>query len=230
MSTTQCDIIVLLDSSGSMGSMGSEPMEAMNSFVNDQKLSNQDGTFSLWTFDTDVTMVIDDKPLKDIQPYTEFIPKGMTAIHDAIGKAITTKLTKKNKNNVICLIVTDGNENSSREYSGADIKRLISKMEDIYKWKFIYIGANQDVVVAGNALGIRNGFCSPFNQKAGDLLRVTRQASAGVSAYRSGSEPLHLNVSRAKSCPNHHPLDSLPPPVTRQSHRVPQLVRQSTSV
>ena len=124
-STEQIDIIALLDESGSMSSMAHEPEEAINNFIQDQKKANEDGTFSLWTFNNKVTKIMDDESLKDIKPYKNFRPGGMTALYDAIGNAITLKLTKKNKNNVVCLIVTDGHENSSREFNSAQIKKMI---------------------------------------------------------------------------------------------------------
>lgn len=226
--TTQYDIIALLDSSGSMASMGKEPIQAINCFMDEQKQANLDGTFSLWTFDTKVNKVIDDESLNDVKHLSEYTPKGMTALHDVIGKAITTKLSKTNKTNVICLIVTDGSENSSVEYTGSRIKEMISEMETKNGWKFIYLGANQDVVVSGGNIGMHRNLCVPFNENMGELIKATRQVSAGVSAYRSGSGQLSISPHRVSSCPA--PTLQEPPPLVRQSKVTrgpPPLVRQS---
>ena len=246
--TTTNDIVALLDSSGSMGALHTEPMEALNGFISDQKSANAEGTFSLWTFNTLATNVIDDQPLSDVKPYTDYTPSGMTAICDAIGKAITMKLTKKNHKDVICLVVTDGLENASLEYKGSQIKRMISNMETKHNWKFIYIGANQDVFTVGAGLGMNRDNCASYSQEVGGLIRVTRQMSANVSAYRStpSQEDRHLHLEilpeRAESCPsrksrNLHSNDSpsglRPPPVVRQKTirqvllTPPPLVRQN---
>lgn len=234
--TTQSDIIALLDSSGSMQTMGKEPVEAINNFIDEQKLANENGTFSLWTFNTEVKKVIDDEPLTDVDHFSEYIPQGMTALHDSIGYAISTKLTKNNTENVICLIVTDGQENSSKEYTGVQIKHLISKMEKEHNWKFIYLGANQDVVLMGENIGMKNNLCTPFDQEAGGLLEATRQVSRGISAYRSCGGELVIEPTRAKTCPaatscpipperpikvvrqrTQNPSIDSPPPLSRQT-------------
>ncbi len=205
--TTSNDIIAILDSSGSMWNLKREPMEALNGFISDQKAANDDGTFSLWTFNTVVTNVIDDQPLRDVKPYTDYNPSGMTAICDAIGKAIDMKLTKNNHKDVICLVVTDGMENSSQEYNGDQIKQMISNMEINHNWKFIYIGANQDVFTVGAGYGMNKGNCVAFSPEIGGLIQITRNMSATVSAYRSSSYRDEMNLNRAvlperaDSCP-----------------------------
>ena len=202
--TTSNDIIAILDSSGSMLNLNGEPMEALNGFISDQKASNDDGTFSLWTFNTVVTNVIDDQPLRDVKPYTDYTPSGMTAICDAIGKAIDMKLTKNNHKDVICLVVTDGMENSSQEYNGDQIKQMISNMEINHNWKFIYLGANQDVFTVGAGYGMNQANCVSFSPEIGGLLQVTRNMSATISAYRSSSyrDGMNFNLEgQADICP-----------------------------
>jgi hypothetical protein len=217
--TTQSDIIALLDSSGSMQTMGKEPVEAINNFIDEQKLANENGTFSLWTFNTEVKKVIDDEPLMDVDHFSEYIPQGMTALHDSIGYAISTKLTKNNTEN-----------------AGVQIKHLISKMEKEHNWKFIYLGANQDVVLMGENIGMKNNLCTPFDQEAGGLLEATRQVSRGISAYRSCGGELVIEPTRAKTCPaatscpipperpikvvrqrTQNPSIDSPPPLSRQT-------------
>ena len=108
MSTvTVQDIIVIMDQSGSMNSMGDEPLQALNDFILEQQKSiEDDATFSLWTFNDKVQLVIDDQPLQSVKEITKYEPVGMTAMNDAIGKAIITKYRKFKSNNVVCLIIT----------------------------------------------------------------------------------------------------------------------------
>ena len=184
---TPQDIIFILDESGSMESMLKEPVQAVNMFVKNQQetIENGSSTFSLWKFNTKVTNVIDDKNLQEVTEFSEFKPNGMTALYDAIGLAITTKMLKKNNENVICVILTDGEENSSSKYTSKTILQLIKKMETEHKWSFVYLGANQDAFAVGGGLGIANECCGTFECLPGKMLDATRHTSDAISQYRT---------------------------------------------
>jgi hypothetical protein len=181
------DIIFILDESGSMANMGKEPVDAVNRFIQEQKAVMEDdgATFSLWKFNSTVIKLIDDLPLKDVQEFSDFVPKDMTALYDAIGHAIDTKKKKTFHDNVICIILTDGEENSSTEFSGKNIHEMIKDMEDNHNWKFVYLGANQDAFLVGGSIGV--GRCAQYNCDAGEMIGVTRQVSDAVTSYRVNS-------------------------------------------
>ena len=183
------DIIFILDESGSMGIMGTEPLEAVNSFIDEQKkvMDSSTSKFSLWTFNTSVTKVIDDEDLCNVSKFENFKPSSMTALYDAIGEAITTKKNKPNCKKVICVILTDGQENSSTKYDKLTINSMIHEMEVLHKWKFVFLGANQDVYSSGKGLGIAPQNCAEFMCTKNGLLNLTRQTSATIGNYRSAS-------------------------------------------
>jgi hypothetical protein len=212
---TRNDIITLLDSSASMCNINKEAVDSLNEFISEQqKIDNSNATFSLWTFNNKSTNIIDDQILKDVQPYTNFIPTGMTSIYDAIGDAITLKLTKKNYKDVICLIITDGIENSSKYYNNIQIKEMINDMELNNNWKFIYLGANQDVYTEGNKLGLNHEKCISFNcDIMGDMLKVTRNISSNILSYRS-----FLDKELYISNPDDTSSLCSPPIIVRQSN------------
>ena len=194
-----------MDESGSMGNMGVEPIQAINSFIKEQQetIIDTGSTFTLWKFDTTVKNMIDDLPLKDVKEFTDYVPKGMTALYDAIGNAIKTKKTKTKIDNVICVIVTDGIENSSTEFTSADIMAMIKTMENNHNWKFIYLGANQDVIAVGGNMGLNTNLCSVFDASPGGLLTATRNISQSISLYRTESMTASavLSISRNESPP-----------------------------
>ena len=203
------DIIAILDDSGSMGSMGKEPLEALNAFIKDQQetLTGDGATFSLWLFNSQVKLMIDDQKLEDVKPVISYAPGGMTAMCDAIGKAINTKRQKDKNENVICMVITDGAENSSREFSRDDIRRLVHKAEKEWKWKFIFIGA-KDIFAEGERTGFNKRRCAAFVPGCpGNLVAMTRGVSNNVSQYRcatmaGGTCDLDLDVEQhAKSAP-----------------------------
>lgn len=185
------DLIVIIDESSSMGGMGNEPKDATNNFINEQKGSGGDSKLSLYTFSDKVRCVIDEKPIKDVESFTDYKPNGMTALYDAIGTAITKKLATPRSSKVVCLIITDGLENASQEFR--DISPLIKKAETEHDWKFIYIGANQDVFSVGQGIGFKPKMCAAYDQTAcggaGGLESLARAVSSQVSRYRSGETP-----------------------------------------
>lgn len=149
-------IIFVMDKSGSMISMGNEPIDGLNNFYEEQKKIVEFNS-TLILFNEKVSFIHMNKPSKELENITskDYIPSGMTALYDAIGKGIDYQRSIKT-DNVIFVILTDGLENSSQEYTKETIKILIEKMETEYKWKFMYLGANQDSFVVGGGLGFRN--------------------------------------------------------------------------
>lgn len=185
MSTTQ-DIIVILDESLSMEILEDEPIKSINLFIKEQQNIIDDATFSLWKFNNKVVNVYNDIPLKNIEKFEDFNPKGMTALYDAIGQTITNKLKKEKHNNVICLIVTDGLENSSRLFNNKEIKDLIMSVTNNNNWKFIYMGANQDSFQVGSSIGIDD--CVDFQTEPGSLETTTLFISETITQIRSQQE------------------------------------------
>jgi uncharacterized protein YegL len=205
------DIIFLLDESGSMRDMGNEPIEAINSFIKEQQsiLMNDGATFSLWKFNNVVTKVIDDELLSTIDTFKNYTPNNTTALLDAIGEAIVTKKQKENYKNVICVILTDGYENSSSKYTKLQIKEMICSMEENDNWKFIYLAANQDAFTIGNSYGMNR--CANFSCDKNGLMSITKTTSDVIKMYRTESsisgnkaklelKPIN-NMIKYASCP-----------------------------
>lgn len=187
--TKSADIIFILDESGSMESLGTEPVQAVNSFINDQKKSTPPGvnsTFTLWKFNSNVTLSINEQDLKTIGTFSDYHPDNMTALYDAIGKAIVSKkLSGKNLFGVVCVILTDGEENSSKEYNSFEISNLTKEMQEKWGWKFIYLGANQDAFKVGAQLGIQQTSCTSFSTNNKGMTKSLNIASKVCSSFRS---------------------------------------------
>jgi len=180
------DILVIMDSSGSMQSMGNEPLQALNGFIKDQQevLSGDGSTLSLWMFDTKTHLVIDDQPLKDVAPVTAYRPDGMTAMYDAIGKAVSLKYNKSKRRNVVCMVITDGEENASVEYALSDVRKVIDTAEKEHGWKFIFIGAT-DIFAEGAKTGFDINRCAAYAPSVpGMLAQISREVSSNVAHYR----------------------------------------------
>lgn len=230
------DLIVILDNSGSMSSMGKEPLEALNGFIAEQQVSGGESTFSLWMFDSNVRIIIDDVPLSDIKPITEYKPQNMTALNDAIGKAIMTKLAKTKNDNVVCLVITDGLENSSSMYTKKAIRDMIETCEKQKNWKFIFMGANQDVFQEGSAMGFNMNRCATYDQQTpGNLRRESHKVSDSVMQYRSSTltsaNPEHIELTLNYSPEKVDSFFGVSPFSVAPSAVAPSLgLRQKTSV
>lgn len=216
------DIIVIMDESGSMGQLGDEPNQALNSFLVEQKSAlSDDATFTLWGFNHEISLKIDDVPLKELDAITNIVPNGMTALFDAIGNAINTKLGKTRKDNVICVVITDGEENSSKEFKKDEIQKLIKLAEEKHQWKFVYLGANQDAFAVGENMGVYRNCCVQFEANHGELLRATRAVSENIAVYRNASsQGIHESDFALGAT---EPQSLHPPLVLRQPHNPPNL-------
>jgi hypothetical protein len=142
--------VFILDRSGSMASCWDDTIGGFNAFLEDQK--QYGGTLSLNQFDHEFTVCYKDEPIEKVEPLTRatFVPRGSTALLDAIGSAI--KMCE-GKEMPVFAILTDGLENASHTYTKAHIKDLIEqKTKD--GWTFIYLGANQDAFAEAGSLGI----------------------------------------------------------------------------
>ena len=156
-------IAALLDRSGSMETSKKATEDGWRELVNEQRQQPGQCQVTLAQFDTVYEVLYS---ATDIAEVPEFVvqPRGMTALLDATGKFITeigeqlSALPEAERpGHVICLIMTDGMENSSHEWDWDGVKRLIKQQRDQWNWKFIFLGANIDAVEVGGRMGFAAG-------------------------------------------------------------------------
>jgi len=155
------DIVVLLDRSGSMFSVKQDMEGGFNEFIKNQKEVKGKATVSLYQFDTEYDIVYENKDIKDV-PALELIPRGGTALLDALHKTVAStkeRLNKSNKkpNKCVIVVITDGYENSSKEVNRVQVMELITRTSKNDKIDFVYLGANQDAIRESARLGINLG-------------------------------------------------------------------------
>lgn len=156
------ELVVIVDRSGSMASIQADAQGGLNTFIEEQKACPGEATLTLVQFDTNYEMLCENKPLRDVQPYT-LVPRGATALLDAMGITIAKvgerlRQTPEDRRpgKVLVAIITDGEENSSREFSRERVFDMIKHQHDVYKWEFVFIAANQDAIRTGANYGISN--------------------------------------------------------------------------
>lgn len=154
--------LFIVDRSGSMQGIHKDMTGGIRTFI-DKQLEGVDPakrTVSFYQFDTEHDELYDFALLEEAKAY-ELVPRGGTALLDACGTAITKvgeKLAAIPEDDrpgyVMVVIVTDGAENSSKEYKRAQIKKMIEHQQEKYDWRFTYLGANQDAFAEAASIGI----------------------------------------------------------------------------
>ena len=152
------DILVILDRSGSMQQARSDHEEGLRSFVKEQRKLPGEVKFTLVQFDSGdpCEVVYDRAALADVKPIS-LLPRGSTPLLDAIGMALARlveKQTTASTEQTVVLIITDGQENASKEWTKAKVAARIADLER-QQWKFIFLGANVDAFAEARDLGIR---------------------------------------------------------------------------
>jgi uncharacterized protein YegL len=163
MKTDLTELVFILDRSGSMSGLESDTIGGYNAMLKKQQQEPGEATVTTVLFDDEYQLLHDRINIKGISPITEneYFVRGTTALLDAIGKTIhkihnaqqhTSPEHRADK--VLFVIITDGMENASREYSYAQIKQLVERQKETYGWEFIFLGANIDAIATAATFGI----------------------------------------------------------------------------
>lgn len=116
-----------------------------------------------------------------------YTPNGGTNLYDAIGKTIVDlDAVVTDAQNVLVVIITDGEENASREYKVNDIKRMIDERQ-AKGWTFVYLGANQDAWKVGSTFGLSKG--QTMSYSTADMGATMDTLSVATTAYRGMRGP-----------------------------------------
>jgi len=158
--------LIILDESGSMESIKKTIIQGFNEIVQtvkgiEEKFPEQEHFISLVSFNGlghKLLHFID--PASKLQQIDEsrYRPDASTPLYDAMGFSIVKLrqvLEKQKDYNVLVTIMTDGEENASKEYSGIAIKKMIEELK-LNRWTFTYIGADHDVEKIAFSLSITN--------------------------------------------------------------------------
>ena len=204
MNTNLTEIAIVLDRSGSMASMSKEAIGGYNSFLESQQKLPGEAKLTLILFDHEYIVAQNGRPIKDVPPLDEttYVPRGTTALLDAIGRTVNTIGERLGKTpepdrpaKVLIVILTDGLENASQEFKREQILAMIKRQRETYSWEFIFLGANQDAIQAGTAIGVSADHAVTFNACApaaafSAIDRVT-------AAYRGGAPDYVTHLQKA---------------------------------
>ncbi|MBQ3032240.1 MAG: VWA domain-containing protein [Anaerotignum sp.] len=157
------EIVFILDRSGSMSGMEADTIGGFNSLIEKQKKEKGEAIISTVLFDNQREVLHNRVCLNRIKPMTEeeYYVRGSTALLDAVGFAIdhiinVRRHTKKEYQpaKIMFVIMTDGYENASTNFSYRDIRRMIEHQKERYHWQFMFVGANMDAIGEASKYGI----------------------------------------------------------------------------
>lgn len=204
------EILCIVDRSGSMSDMGKEAIGGFNGFLTDQKAVPDPANFTLVLFDHEYLKIHDGKDLIDVPPMDElqYQPRGSTALLDAMGRGITeikekianemkkitdAGYTKPDAPKVVVMILTDGEENSSKEW---DKKKITELIEGCKKdnWGFMFMSADMNGIADAHSYGLDAGSIISYAASTLGTKRAFAYGGANVANYRMTGQMTESNV------------------------------------
>jgi hypothetical protein len=178
------NIHFLLDETGSMEMVKQATIDGFNEYVRTLwARKEQDSLFSFATFDSErftrrcESVKLDDVPELTAESYN---PGSMTNLYDAVARTIRAA---DGQSNVLVVIMTDGQENSSKEFSQRQINDMITERRSSKGWEFAFLGANQDAWATGRMLGVAQASSISYAGTAKGTMSAMRAASGATLAY-----------------------------------------------
>jgi len=201
------EVVAIIDRSGSMSGKEADTIGGINTTINELK-NNRDNEiikFSLKFFDHEEYIKIRSVNIEDVIPLniTDLVPRGQTALLDALGTTISFFINKKmydpnSYDTCVIYVATDGLENMSKKFKYIDIKNLIEEAKK-YSIEILYLGANQDAILEASKFGLDAEQAINYDENAENIESAYCSAARVAKRYRSGSSPNFLNVERVAS-------------------------------
>lgn len=197
------ELVFIIDRSGSMNGLEDDTIGGFNSMLRQQQAVDGSATVTTVLFDDQYELLHDRVDIQKVEPMTRktYIPRGSTALLDAIGKTIHNirKAQKEAKEEdraekVIFFIITDGQENASKHYTASMIQERIRHQEKKHGWEFIFFGANMDAIAEAAKIGIAADRAKNYCANSAGTALVYGSMSAISTVFRTGkpAQPTEL--------------------------------------
>ena len=215
MNTELTEIIFVLDKSGSMHSVVDDTIGGFNQFLKDQQEIPGEAVFTFIEFDHRYQVLETAELLENVQNLTNetYKPSGSTALLDAVGRTINETVNRhaelpdsKRPGKVMLVVLTDGEENSSREYRELkEIAAMVGEREDA-GWDVLFLGADIDAWADGGKMGFSKAVSMNKSDMLGNMTKMSYYAAtyrsagkADMDAFNMTDDELKKNISDLKS-------------------------------
>ena len=158
---SRIELVMILDKSGSMHGLEADTIGGFNAMIEKEKKLGIDVRVTTVLFNDKMDRLYEHREIRNVRPLPErtYETGGTTALLDAVGDTILrmeqSGAADRQGTKVIVVIITDGMENASTEFTKAKVKELISDKQEKAGWDFIYLGANIDAAEEADAIGVR---------------------------------------------------------------------------
>ena len=186
------EVIFLIDSSGSMANLVGDTIGGFNGFVASQQALEGKATLTTVLFSSSWRILHDGVDIREVKQMTtsEYSVGGMTAMLDAIGEVINRvqdrhdELGAEKPEEVLFVITTDGEENSSKKFTKSQIEKMIKHQTNGHGWKFMFLGANMDAVKEAESIGVSKSCAANYTYTAQGTSAVFDTMSCVTSSLR----------------------------------------------
>lgn len=180
-------ILVIGDRSGSMEPLLPEVVGGFNNFLHDQQNLNTPTEMTFVLFDDQYEAICTNTPSQNVEDMTvkTWKARGMTALLDAIGKGIGD-FTPGSDDQAVVVIITDGQENASKEYKRDTIKKLIEDKEKL-GWKFIFLASDLSTIADAKSFGLSSDTTFSYTLNSAGIKRSYDAISQTVCAYATNA-------------------------------------------
>jgi hypothetical protein len=206
------EIVVIMDRSGSMHNIQGAMEEGFAHFMAEQRKIPDPCNVTFYRFNSNVDRVFEERPLQQVEAML-LEPTGGTALLDAMGTAIVAvgarlaaKPEDQRPGKVVVVVITDGQENASTEYTAARVAELVKQQSETYNWQFAFLGANIDSFAVAAALNIERASTQDYAASGSGVMGMSGNLARGVSNYRSsGKSSDKLIITPDDPLPNKTP-------------------------
>jgi uncharacterized protein YegL len=227
------EVVAIIDRSGSMCGKEQDTIGGVNSsleIIKQDLKPHEQVNVSIKLFDHEEKLLINSLNITQVRPIelTQFVPRGQTALYDAIGSTLKYFMEKKLHNPTCydkCLIyvATDGCENCSKKFNAKSLKKLITSAQASYNIELVYLGANQDAIFEASKIGILPTHAINYSETQEECSAAYRSVGNVVNRQKSSIETAFTQAERSESYnvttppPTARNLDNGPPPLRRQT-------------
>ena len=188
------ELVMVLDKSGSMAGLESDTIGGFNAMIEKEKKLDAKVNVTTVLFSDVLDTIYDREDIRRIKPLTgkEYEVGGTTALLDAVGSTILkvsrTEGVQDKGTKVVFVIITDGLENASEEFTKEKVKKMISDKQEKAGWDFIYLGANIDAAKEADSIGVNKKNAVTYRNTGSGVRRNFEAVSAYVAETVESSD------------------------------------------